>query len=286
MPVPASTLATTAADTAAVLEFRCLFSRDGHKKRKTFHDGTLKFHAFNARVMVYDLDRHYVGDLHYRHDDDFDEGLELRLDSGVVVQVQDRLGQTLTPLDQPLRPNPAVSQQRPRSLKDVLAASQRATCCPRVPVLTPGRQKAPRDLPPARRRRAVLRRRAAAAQQTPKADASPTASATSSKAAIGLPQIPLMPTPTEAASQIDVQCPVSPVETVAASFATALSPFTSRTAVFTPFTKSPASARRANHLFKESTPSSSCVQGRCFIRQPFLCSSYLGENDIRLGTCL
>ncbi|RMZ78966.1 hypothetical protein DV737_g3662, partial [Chaetothyriales sp. CBS 132003] len=100
----AAPTATAAADAAPVVEFRCLFSRDGHKKRKTFHDGTLKFHAFNARVMVYDLDRHYVGDLHYRHDDDFDEGLELRLDSGVVVQVQDRLGQTLTPLDQKLKP--------------------------------------------------------------------------------------------------------------------------------------------------------------------------------------
>ncbi|RMZ78627.1 hypothetical protein DV738_g3820, partial [Chaetothyriales sp. CBS 135597] len=194
MPAPANTTASTAtAESAPVLEFRCLFSRDGHKKRKTFHDGTLKFHAFNARVMVYDLDRHYVGDLHYRNDDAFAEGLELRLDSGVVVQVQDLLGQTLTPLDQvlcsknkkattgdnvttststhavtsgssrvgaaagggaatvtrkALRPIPAVSHQRPRSLKDVLAVSQPPSSRPRARLLTLDRQRPPSDQPP------------------------------------------------------------------------------------------------------------------------------------------
>ncbi|RMD40662.1 hypothetical protein DV735_g4484, partial [Chaetothyriales sp. CBS 134920] len=191
--------------------------------------------------MVYDLDRHYVGDLHYRNDDDFAEGLELRLDSGVVVQVQDLLGQTLTPLDQvlcsknkataganALRPIPAVSHQRPRSLKDVLAASQSASSRPRAHVLPIDRQRPrPSDLPP----RKKLKPNVSAGPASPQTAKDTTASLPfrdvvdlssedePRQVAIAHAQSPLVSATTEATPQIDVQNGVGPGTEVTISFA-------------------------------------------------------------------
>ena len=132
-------------NTAPVHEHYCMFSRDGHKnfKNRKWHDGSLKFHTFNSRVMVYDLDRHFVGDLHYRDEEEFGEGLELTLDRGPMVQVGHRLGETQTDLGEvlngksredgagsspaalkPSRLPSIISQGKPRSLKEVLGASQ------------------------------------------------------------------------------------------------------------------------------------------------------------------
>ncbi|KAJ9612535.1 hypothetical protein H2200_004132 [Cladophialophora chaetospira] len=131
-------------NTAPVHEFRCLYTRDLHKKAKKWHDGSLKFHAFNRRVMAYDDDRVFIGDLHYRQEEDFGEGIELRLDRGVLVEVGERLGETQTdlapildrnrtekapsPRGQPAffssRPQPTAQSQRPKSLMEVLGPSQ------------------------------------------------------------------------------------------------------------------------------------------------------------------
>lgn len=127
--------------TAPVLEFRCLWTRDTHKKAKKWHDGSLRYHTFNRRVMVYDESNYHIGDVHYRGEDEVGEGTELTLDRPIMVEVGEPVGQTVTDLNQVLhhRPAPerppnasirstvrssAVSQSRPKTIKEVLGASQ------------------------------------------------------------------------------------------------------------------------------------------------------------------
>ncbi|CAN8100022.1 unnamed protein product [Discula destructiva] len=75
---------------AAVLEFICLFTHDLKRKQKRWQDGRLKYHTFNKRVMVYDDRGNFVGDMHWRHDWELDEGEEVQLErGGVIVQVQE-----------------------------------------------------------------------------------------------------------------------------------------------------------------------------------------------------
>lgn len=170
---------TSSQNTAPVLEYRCMFTHDGHKKSKKWHDGTLRFHTFNKRVMVYDDSKSLVGGLHYRAQEEFGEGLEFRLDRPIDVVVEEKLGQTstdLTPLlakeNRPPHhnsvqlahaggshlnsPNPHA---KPKSIREVLGASQGQLGRPRVPL-----QQSPFDLrksrlnqqalePPAKRRR-------------------------------------------------------------------------------------------------------------------------------------
>lgn len=151
---------------APVLEFRCMFTHDCHKKSKKWHDGSLRFHTFNRRVMVYDDSKNLVGDLHYRQQEEFGEGLELRLDRPVLVQVEEPLGQTntdLTPLlgrhrqdpnnqsthpTQPTRAtlsrtNAANSQLKPKSIKELLGASQGRLGRARLPTQSPFEQRQP-----------------------------------------------------------------------------------------------------------------------------------------------
>ncbi|EXJ80377.1 hypothetical protein A1O1_08521 [Capronia coronata CBS 617.96] len=140
---PALAVAPTQ-NTAPVHEFRCLYTRDLHKKAKKWHDGFLRFHTFNRRVMVYDDAKNYIGDLHYTQEEEFVEGVEIRLDRGVNVEVGERLGETETDLAPILerqrpekpgpqhrqtthpatRPNSSGFSQRPKSLLEVLGPSQ------------------------------------------------------------------------------------------------------------------------------------------------------------------
>ncbi|KAJ9654770.1 hypothetical protein H2198_006209 [Neophaeococcomyces mojaviensis] len=168
--------------TAPVLEYRCMFTHDVLKKQKKWHDGTLRFHTFNKRVMVYDDSKNFVGDLHYRLAEEFGEGLELRLERPVLVQVEEQLGQTktdLTPLlarqkqdsnaqssatTQPTRAtlsriNAANSQIKPKSIKELLlGASQGRLGRSRLPVQSPYEQRQalsevqPNEPPPKRRK--------------------------------------------------------------------------------------------------------------------------------------
>lgn len=133
---PSLTLAPTQ-NTAPVHEFQCLYTRDLHKKAKKWHDGSLRFHTFNSRVMVYDDSKNFIGDLHYRDTEPFGEGVEIQLDRGVKVEVGEPLGQTETDIStildrprsekpvQPAKLLPAHTSQRPKSLLEVLGPSQR-----------------------------------------------------------------------------------------------------------------------------------------------------------------
>lgn len=81
--------------TAAVSEFRCLFTHDLRRKQKRWQDGRLKYHSFNKRIMVYDDRGNFLGDLHWREDYPFDEGEEIELERGsTIVQVSDCVGRT------------------------------------------------------------------------------------------------------------------------------------------------------------------------------------------------
>ncbi|RHZ74215.1 hypothetical protein CDV55_102712 [Aspergillus turcosus] len=132
-------------NTAPVIKFRCLFTHDVRRKAKRWHDGFLRYHTFNKRVMVYDTTGYFIGDLHWRQDDGIQDGDELELDKGVLIQVCEPVEQTETDLStlysnkkktqesptQAAEPSPAsfrasapirssISSQQPRSLNDVL----------------------------------------------------------------------------------------------------------------------------------------------------------------------
>jgi hypothetical protein len=177
-----------AQNTAPVYEFRCLYSHDLRKKKKLWHDGSLRYHTFNKRVMVYDESKNYIGDSHWREAGDLQDGTELKLDKGVLVDVGERIGETQTdlapllekrrpekessPQCPPLRPVSLAassrsalghSQARPKSLSDVLGLSQGPIGRARFPaqspyerVHNPSRHPSHREEPPAKRLRTGL----------------------------------------------------------------------------------------------------------------------------------
>lgn len=171
-------------NTAPVFEFDCLFTHDLRKKKKTWHDGCLRFHTFNRRIMVYDDSKNFIGDLHYRDAGDLQEGEELRLDKGVLVDVGRRTGQTETDLAEVLdkgrhgdevaqskQATPAAihqnmqrvpslnAQGRPKSLAAVLGASQGPIGRARLAIKSPYEQlhstrpESVIEQPPAKRQR-------------------------------------------------------------------------------------------------------------------------------------
>lgn len=76
-------------NTAPVIKFRCLFTHDVRRKAKRWQDGYLKFHTFNKRAMVYDDTGNFIGDHHWRDSNDIQDGDELELDKGVLIQVSE-----------------------------------------------------------------------------------------------------------------------------------------------------------------------------------------------------
>jgi hypothetical protein len=139
-------------NTAPVIKFRCLFTHDVRRKAKRWHDGFLRYHTFNKRVMVYDTTGYFIGDLHWRQDDGIQDGDELELDKGVLIQVCEPVEQTETDLStlygnkkktqesptQAAEPSPpsfrasapirsSISSQQPRSLNDVLGIRKTPT---------------------------------------------------------------------------------------------------------------------------------------------------------------
>ncbi|KAL2013714.1 hypothetical protein VTN00DRAFT_1239 [Thermoascus crustaceus] len=83
---PSLTIAPTQ-NTAPVIKFRCLYTHDLRRKAKRWQDGFLRFHTFNKRVMVYDTTGNFIGDLHWRESEEIQDGDELELDKGVLIQV-------------------------------------------------------------------------------------------------------------------------------------------------------------------------------------------------------
>ncbi|SLM39788.1 Domain of unknown function DUF2439 [Lasallia pustulata] len=121
-------------NTAPVLEFRCLYSHDLRRKSKRWQDGFMRFHTFNKRIMIYDVPRNFIGDMHWRDDEAVQDGDELQLEKGVLVQVGEAIGsieQDLTPLFETKRqreagsPGKATSPPRP-----TLRATGRSTVEP------------------------------------------------------------------------------------------------------------------------------------------------------------
>ncbi|RAL07988.1 uncharacterized protein BO97DRAFT_480922 [Aspergillus homomorphus CBS 101889] len=84
-------------NTAPVLKHRCLFTHDTRRKAKRWQDGYVRYHTFNKRVMTYDTAGNFIGDLHWRQDDvGIQDGDELELDRGVLVQVCEAVGRSET----------------------------------------------------------------------------------------------------------------------------------------------------------------------------------------------
>lgn len=107
---PAFTVPSTQ-NTAPVLEYRCLYTHDLRRKQKRWQDGLLRFHTFNKRIMVYDVSRNYIGDMHWRDDEILQDGDEFQLDRGVFVQVGEATGsmeQDLTGLFEKRKKAPEV----------------------------------------------------------------------------------------------------------------------------------------------------------------------------------
>ncbi|KAI4607319.1 hypothetical protein J4E80_009714 [Alternaria sp. BMP 0032] len=112
---------TASQNSAPVAEFRCLYTQDVKRKQKRWQDGYLKFHTFNSRVMVYDQARNFLGDTYHKDSNELQEGDELSLNNGALVEVAEAMGITHTDLtqllekktkDQPPRPT-APSQPKP-----------------------------------------------------------------------------------------------------------------------------------------------------------------------------
>ncbi|KAL1863970.1 hypothetical protein Daus18300_007935 [Diaporthe australafricana] len=106
-------MSTSAPSTATVLEFRCLFTHDLRRKQKRWQDGRLKYHSFNARIMVYDERGNSVGDMHWHGDYDFGEGEEVQLErGGVIVQVEELVERRETDLSELVDKRVQEKQQR------------------------------------------------------------------------------------------------------------------------------------------------------------------------------
>ncbi|KXT12959.1 hypothetical protein AC579_4047 [Pseudocercospora musae] len=88
-------------NTAPVLEFNCLYTHDLRKKAKKWQDGVLRYHTFNRRVMVYDVPRNFIGDMHWTGHGDIQQGDDVTLErSGVKVEVADCIGRSDTDLSE------------------------------------------------------------------------------------------------------------------------------------------------------------------------------------------
>ncbi|KAJ9132340.1 Protein ZGRF1 [Pleurostoma richardsiae] len=102
--------------TAAVLDYLCLFTHDIRRKQKRWQDGRLKFHTFNKRLMVYDEQGNFIGDMHWRAGGDFEEGEEIQLErGGVIVQVAECVGRREQDLSELLDKRAKEKEQRQAS---------------------------------------------------------------------------------------------------------------------------------------------------------------------------
>ncbi|POS81370.1 hypothetical protein DHEL01_v200251 [Diaporthe helianthi] len=123
-------MAGPAPSTATVLEFRCLFTHDLRRKQKRWQDGRLKYHSFNARVMVYDERGNSVGDMHWHGEYDFGEGEEVQLDrGGVIVQVEDLVERNETDLSELV--DKRVQEKQQRQMQQLARSRASSTALPR-----------------------------------------------------------------------------------------------------------------------------------------------------------
>ncbi|PWY72923.1 hypothetical protein BO70DRAFT_381710 [Aspergillus heteromorphus CBS 117.55] len=137
-------------NTAPVIKFRCLYTHDMRRKAKRWQDGYLRYHTFNKRIMVYDTVGNYIGDHHWRQDEEIQDGDELELDNGILIEVGESVERTETDVSSlhgkkkshnhngrsPLRPGetpmssvstPSRFSQQMRSLNDLLGIKKSST---------------------------------------------------------------------------------------------------------------------------------------------------------------
>ncbi|PGG98216.1 hypothetical protein GX51_06936 [Blastomyces parvus] len=128
LPSTSTSMATamTTQTSAPVSKFRCLFSHDIRRKAKRWHDGFLRFHSFNKRVMVYDTLNNFIGDLHWRDGEELNDGDELELDRGVLVQVGECVERTHTDLTELLEKRTHASASSPANSFSPVASSRLA----------------------------------------------------------------------------------------------------------------------------------------------------------------
>src|ERR1700753_1019042 len=99
------------------LEFRCLYTFNLTQKKKKWQDRTLKFHTRNKRVMVYDESYNYIGDTHLQTASEIQEGYDLDLQCGALVQVADLLRTTQSDIT-------ALVQKKPKSGLDEASGTE------------------------------------------------------------------------------------------------------------------------------------------------------------------
>ncbi|KAI4282267.1 MAG: hypothetical protein L6R35_005456, partial [Caloplaca aegaea] len=127
---PPSTSLTIPAtqNTAPVFSFSCLYTHDLRRKQKRWQDGLLRFHTFNKRIMVYDVPRNFIGDTFWRESQALQDGDDLELEKGILVQVGEQVDKTVTDLSgllekrtpkRPVAEGPRESQVRERSCQIV-----------------------------------------------------------------------------------------------------------------------------------------------------------------------
>lgn len=147
---PAAAMSGSAPSTATVLEFRCLFTHDLRRKQKRWQDGRLKYHSFNARVMVYDERGNSVGDMHWHGDYDFGEGEEVQLErGGVIVQVEELVERRETDLSELV--DKRLQEKQQRQIQQLARSAAPSAMLPRPlhrpPALVPDRVQPPRHRP-------------------------------------------------------------------------------------------------------------------------------------------
>lgn len=111
-------------NTAPVHEFRVLYSHDLRRKQKRWQDGTLKYHTFNKRVMVYDTLKNFIGDTHWKETEEPQDGDEVDLEVGILVQVGECVGREETDL-RGLFERPRKDAQDGERRKEVVIGSGR-----------------------------------------------------------------------------------------------------------------------------------------------------------------
>lgn len=121
-------------NTAPVLKFRCLFTHDLRRKAKRWQDGFLRFHTFNKRAMVYDEMGNFIGDHHWRESGEIQDGDELELDKGVLVQVGECMEKTQNDISALFEKRKA-SQESPTQQKPTIPPSSRVSMSSQGPPL-------------------------------------------------------------------------------------------------------------------------------------------------------
>ncbi|CAL5871944.1 uncharacterized protein PFLUO_LOCUS6201 [Penicillium psychrofluorescens] len=116
--------------TADVVKFRCLFTHDLRRKSKRWQDGYLRFHTFNRRIMVFDEQGNFIGDHHWRSGEQVQDGDEMELDKGALIQVGECMGTVQTDLSSLLekrKPSQGSPQSETQPRPSPLSSRSQAT---------------------------------------------------------------------------------------------------------------------------------------------------------------